>query len=46
MILVFIDHDRGVIDDISLQGITFARSLDSIVEAVVVGGDANAAILS
>jgi len=46
MILVFIDHDRGVIDDISLQGITFARSLDSMVEAVVVGGDANAAILS
>ncbi|MSY27418.1 MAG: hypothetical protein F2671_05035, partial [Actinobacteria bacterium] len=45
MILVFIDHDRGVIDDISLQGITFARSLDSSIEAVVVGGEANAALL-
>ncbi|NBP92184.1 MAG: electron transfer flavoprotein subunit alpha/FixB family protein, partial [Actinobacteria bacterium] len=45
MILVFVDHDRGVIEDISLQGITFARSLDATVEAVVVGGEANATLL-
>jgi electron transfer flavoprotein alpha subunit len=37
MILVHIDHDRGVVDPVSLQALTFARRLDSDVQAVVAG---------
>ena len=41
MILVHIDHDRGVLDPVSLQALTVARGLDSDVHAVV-AGDAGA----
>ncbi len=38
MILVYIDHENGVVDPLSLQAVTFARSLgDDQIEAVVVG---------
>ncbi len=37
MILVHIDHDRGVLDPVSLQALTVARRLDSDVHAVVAG---------
>lgn len=40
MILVYVDHEKGEIDPLSLQTITFARSLDDDrIEAVVVGSD-------
>jgi electron transfer flavoprotein alpha subunit len=40
-ILVLIDHDRGVVDEASLQALTFARETipDAPVAAVVIGGD-------
>jgi electron transfer flavoprotein alpha subunit len=37
VILVHIDHDRGVLDPVSLQALTVARRLDSDVHAVVAG---------
>ena len=37
MILVYVDHDRGEIDPISLQAISAATGLDSDVQAVIVG---------
>jgi electron transfer flavoprotein alpha subunit len=37
VILVHIDHDRGVLDPVSLQALTMARRLDSDVHAVVAG---------
>ena len=37
MILVHIDHDRGVLDPVSLQALTVARALDPDVQAVVAG---------
>lgn len=37
MILVYVDHDRGELDPISLQAISAAKSLDSDVQAVIVG---------
>ena len=37
MILVYVDHDRGEVDPISLQAITAATGLDSDVQAVIVG---------
>jgi electron transfer flavoprotein alpha subunit len=40
MILVYVDHDRGVLDDFSLQAVAAARSLDSDVQAIMVGADA------
>ncbi len=40
MILVYVDHDRGVLDDLSLQAVAAARGLDSDVQAVMVGADA------
>lgn len=40
MILVYVDHDRGTLDELSLQAITAARGLDSDVQAVMVGADA------
>jgi electron transfer flavoprotein alpha subunit len=42
VILVHIDVDRGVVDPVSLQALTLARSLDADVHAVV-AGDASAA---
>ena len=40
MILVYVDHDRGVLDDLSLQAVAAARALDADVQAVMVGADA------
>lgn len=37
MILVHIDHDRGVLDPVALQALTVARTLDTDVQAVVAG---------
>ncbi len=37
MILVHVDHDRGVVDPVSLQALTLARGLDPDVHAVVAG---------
>jgi electron transfer flavoprotein alpha subunit len=37
VILVHIDHDRGVLDPVSLQALTVARRLDQDVHAVVAG---------
>jgi electron transfer flavoprotein alpha subunit len=37
MILVHIDHDRGVLDPVSLQALTVARGLDADAQAVVAG---------
>lgn len=37
MILVLITHDRGQIEETTLQALTYARSLDKHVEAVVMG---------
>ncbi len=37
MILVHVDHDRGVVDPVSLQALTVARGLDPDVHAVVAG---------
>lgn len=38
MMLVFADHDRGTIDPLTFQALTFARNLDPDVQAVLVGG--------
>ena len=38
MILVHVDHDRGAVDAVSLQALTLARSLDSDVHAIIMGG--------
>lgn len=40
MILVYVDHDRGVLDEFSLQSVAAARGLDADVQAVMVGADA------
>jgi len=40
MILVYVDHDRGVLDEFSLQAVAAARGLDSEVQAVMVGAEA------
>lgn len=37
MILVLITHDKGRVEDSTLQGLTFARSLGTPVEAVSIG---------
>jgi electron transfer flavoprotein alpha subunit len=41
-VLVFVDHDRGTVDQTSLQALTFARTIfpDASVAAVVIGNDA------
>ena len=44
MILVYVDHDRGVIDEPSLQALTFARSLDNDVHAFVAGAAGQAIV--
>jgi electron transfer flavoprotein alpha subunit len=45
-VLVFVDHDRGAVDESSLQGLTFARNFlpDVAISAVVIGRDAPLAI--
>lgn len=40
MILVYVDHDRGVLDELSLQAIAAARGIDADVQAVLIGVDA------
>ncbi len=39
MILVLVDHDRGVLDPLSLRALTAARKLSADVQAVVIGRD-------
>lgn len=43
MVLVFVDHDGGVVDDLSLQALTYGRQLATgagePLEAIVVGAD-------
>jgi electron transfer flavoprotein alpha subunit len=46
MILVFVDHDRGKIDELSLQGISFANTLTDEVHAVIIGECDSATSLS
>jgi len=43
MIIVYVDHDRGALDELSLQALTAARALDPAVQAVMVGADAASA---
>jgi electron transfer flavoprotein alpha subunit len=38
MILVYADHDRGVVDPLTFQALTFARDFDPDVHAVLIGG--------
>jgi len=40
MILIYVDHDRGEIDPLAAQVATMARSIDSDVQAVIVGANA------
>jgi len=44
MILVLVDHDRGVLDPLSLQALTAARALDPQVDVVVVGAEGRGAV--
>ena len=37
MILVLVDHDRGVLDPLSTRALTAARKIDSDIQAVVIG---------
>lgn len=40
MILIYVDHESGEVDPLSLQAVTFARSLgDDRIEAIVAGSD-------
>jgi len=39
VILVLVDHDRGVIDPLSLRALTAARKIDRDLQAVVIGKD-------
>lgn len=39
MILVYVDHDKGELDPISLQAISAAKTLDADTHAVIVGPD-------
>ncbi len=41
MILVYVDHDRGTLDEPSLQALTFARGLDAEVHAFAIGDAAS-----
>ena len=43
MILVYVDHDRGTLDEASLQAVTFARGIDPEVHAYAAGGAAGLA---
>ncbi len=42
MILVLIDHDRGVLDPLSTRALTAARAIDADVQAVVIGAAGSA----
>ena len=42
MILVLVDHDRGVLDPLSTRALTAARKIDSDMHAVVIGGAGSA----
>ena len=46
LVLVFVDHDRGTVDESSLQALAFARTIvpGADVAAVVIGNDAPLAI--
>ena len=46
MILVYVDHDRGVLDEPSLQALTFAKRLDGDVHAFLAGADGEAVAAS
>lgn len=37
MILVLVDHDRGILDPLSSRALTAARKIDSDIQAVVIG---------
>ena len=37
MILVLIDHDRGVLDPLSTRALTAARKIDVDIQGVVIG---------
>ena len=39
MILVLVDHDRGVLDPLSTRALTAARKIDSDIQAVVIGAN-------
>jgi len=40
VILVYVDHENGEVDPLSLQAVTFARSLgDKLIEAIIAGSD-------
>ena len=39
MILVYVDHDRGTLDEPSVQALTFAKKLDGEVHAFVAGAE-------
>ena len=43
MILVYVDHDRGTLDELSLQAVSAAAALGQPVETVLVGADAASA---
>jgi electron transfer flavoprotein alpha subunit len=38
MMLVYADHDRGVIEPLTFQALTFARDIDPDIHAVLIGG--------
>jgi len=38
--LVLVEHDRGVLSDLSHEALTFARRLDGELDAVLVGEEA------
>jgi electron transfer flavoprotein alpha subunit len=44
MILALIDHDRGVLNKLSLEMLTLARGLGRSLEAVVIGADGQAVL--
>lgn len=39
MILVLVDHDRGVLDPLSTRALTAARQIDADIQAVVIGAN-------
>jgi electron transfer flavoprotein alpha subunit len=46
VILVHVDHDRGVVDPVSLQALTVARGIGDVVHAVVAGAGVGTAELA
>ena len=39
MILVLVDHDRGVLDPLSTRALTAARKIDADIQAIVIGAN-------